>query len=294
MDAKVLRYFVVLIDTKSYSKAAKELYLTPQGVQSAIKRLESQLEVSLVEQHSGGVWPTEYGEILYRHAHQIVYETDACVNEIKSRVRLNSGSLLLGVSTGLTNVISRESIIAFNTETQTNAQVDVMRTMVDYDCESALRAGMCDFALLNNPIDLAHFTMVPLHADTMFLWVPESHPLSEKESVCVNELSELHIVCLTPNEFATSKRNIPVLLDSGCRLIFADEMIEVLERSMKLGICGLTVRSHINAFAHEGYVGVPIQDMTWGFGLAYKSDRVFAKYDKEFIEHMKSLASFYV
>lgn len=43
MDTKVFRYFIELASVKNYSRAAKTLYISPQGLSSSIKRLEGSI-----------------------------------------------------------------------------------------------------------------------------------------------------------------------------------------------------------------------------------------------------------
>ena len=101
MDIKVYRYFITLARTKNYAKAAKDLYITPQGLSSSIKRLESSLGVPLFDSRSGSIELTEYGAILYRRVRSILREHDEMQEEIRSLYRRKSGRILLSASTGI-------------------------------------------------------------------------------------------------------------------------------------------------------------------------------------------------
>ena len=68
MDIKVCRYFITLAQTKSYAKAARELYLTTQGLSTSIKRLEATMGVPLISNETGSLELTEYGKIFYHRA----------------------------------------------------------------------------------------------------------------------------------------------------------------------------------------------------------------------------------
>ena len=49
MDTRVFAYVAKLADTGSYARAARELFITKQGLASAIERLERSLNVPLFE-----------------------------------------------------------------------------------------------------------------------------------------------------------------------------------------------------------------------------------------------------
>lgn len=295
MDVKVFRYFVTLVRFKSYTRAARELYMTTQGLQSAIRRLESSIGVSLLNPQIGTIELTEYGIIFYRYAQSILHEHDSMMDEIVNLQNRERGRILLSVSTGLFNVFSRNNLDEFNVSSKTGATVEVMRTMLDYECENALLDKVCDFAFANDPIDHALFSSIPLHRDTMFLWVDATSPLAKHENLHCHDLEGLTITCLASNAFKTSRTIEDFLpeLVSKCTIVHADEMIEVLELAMKTKSCALTVRTHVKTFEKEGYKGIPILDLDWGFSVAYRSDRILSPQDKEFLKFLKQRAAFF-
>lgn len=295
MDSKVFGYVVALADTGSYARAAKQLYITPQGLASAIKRLEAAVGVPLFKGDHEGTVLTDYGRVFYRFALSFEQGYESTMEEIEKLRRKESKSILVSVSTGLFNVIPREVLLGFNETARTGAHVEISRTMVDYDCESCLLDKACDFALLNNPIDHRMLSSVPLHKDTMFLWLSADSPMAAWPSVTSADLEGMHLVCLAPDEYVTSRNLVAKLAGPavGCTLYPVDEMIEVLELAMRRGIAAVAVRSHVDAFPNEGYVGVPIEDLTWGFSVAYRQDRDLSSWDQEFLSFLSSHALFY-
>lgn len=246
MDIKVYRYFTALARTKNYARAAKELYITPQGLSSSIKRLESSLEVPLFDSKPGSIELTEYGTILYRRVRSILREHDEMQEEIRSLYRRKSGRILLSASTGIFNVIPREAVRNFNKTSKTGAHVDISRTVVDYDCETSLIERTCDFALLNDPIDHSVLASIPLQKDMMFLWVPADSPLANKDELDVGDLDGLAVSCVTSQEFKTSRKNEGILREQAprCTLLHEDEMISVVEEALRGGGYALLPRVH--------------------------------------------------
>ncbi|MEG2708711.1 MAG: LysR family transcriptional regulator, partial [Vagococcus sp.] len=54
---------------KSFSKAAKSLYLTQPAVSQSISQLETELDVRLFNRTPQGVMLTEEGKLLYDYVH---------------------------------------------------------------------------------------------------------------------------------------------------------------------------------------------------------------------------------
>ena len=59
MNQRQLKYFLEVYSTKSISKAAANLFVTPQGISKTIAALEKELNVSLFEHHHNRITPTK-------------------------------------------------------------------------------------------------------------------------------------------------------------------------------------------------------------------------------------------
>ena len=295
MDTKVFHNFTELARVKNYSRAAKTLYISPQGLSSSIKRLEGQLGVSLIEADGKGVKLTEYGEIFRKYAQDLSMEVDGMEREIDDLRRHNSGSLKFAVSIGLFNVFPRAAIDDFNDNADTTARIESVKTMLDDDCEQSLFDKTIDFALLNDPIDHSVFSSIPLHKDMMFLWMKKDDELAAKDFLTMDDLMGKTISCLASREFKTSRGIESILAKSpyNCTILHTDEVVETLEVAMHHHAYALTVRTHAQAFHHEGYLGIPIRNITWGFGVAWRTDRALSPQDEEFLSFLKSYQKFY-
>lgn len=295
VDTKVFGYIVSLAEEGSYGRAATRSFITSQGLASAIERLERALGVKLFDADHRGVALTEYGQVVYDFSKDFEEDYRSLVERLEELRRREKRAVSLAYSTGLLNVITREEIGRFDTDNPYGATVDILRAAYDHDCESLLLEKACDFALLNNPVVHPQLLTIPLHKDTMFLWTPENSEFARKPCVHLADLAGQDILCLAPDEY-TSLSGIERRIEEeapGCRLTYADQMIEVLERAMARGLMAITVRSHVDSFPNEGYVGVPIMDLTWGFSLTYRRNRALKPREESFIAFISSLAMFH-
>ncbi len=71
-DTVLLRTFVAIRDSGSFTKAAREVHLTQSAVSLHVKRLEDQVGSPLIVRKARGIGLTEQGEILLSYARRIL------------------------------------------------------------------------------------------------------------------------------------------------------------------------------------------------------------------------------
>lgn len=83
----LLLTFIYVVETGSFSKAAKELYITPASVMKQINALENHLEIQLVERTHRGIQLTNDGEKIYKKAKELIEDSDKFLSEFKEKDR---------------------------------------------------------------------------------------------------------------------------------------------------------------------------------------------------------------
>ena len=83
MDFKQLEVFVAVCKYQSFSKAARELFLTQPTVSSHIQNLEKELDTVLINRNNKNITLTKSGEILYDHAIKILNSCKKALYDIK-------------------------------------------------------------------------------------------------------------------------------------------------------------------------------------------------------------------
>lgn len=83
MDLKQLDIFVAVAKHQSFSKAAKELFLTQPTVSAHIQNLEKELNTVLVNRNNKIITLTRPGEILFEHAIYILNNCKRAIYDIK-------------------------------------------------------------------------------------------------------------------------------------------------------------------------------------------------------------------
>jgi DNA-binding transcriptional LysR family regulator len=93
---ELLRTFLAIVDTRSFTKTAVTLGISQPTVSGHIKRLQDQLSADLLDRSAPGVRLTEQGEIVASYARQILAAHDELFNRLE-RGRSPIARLRIGI-----------------------------------------------------------------------------------------------------------------------------------------------------------------------------------------------------
>ncbi|WML32570.1 LysR family transcriptional regulator [Clostridium sp. OS1-26] len=158
MDIKQLKYFLQVCKHKSFSKAAKEIYITQQGLSKAISNLEEELQYPLFYNTTKGIRITKYGEYLQRQSEHIVQEFDLILEGLNKMANINEGTLRACFSFGVLNALSPDIIPGF-CEAYPNIEL-IVKTYPDSICEEVVMNENVDLALSIGPINKKTFILL--------------------------------------------------------------------------------------------------------------------------------------
>jgi LysR family transcriptional regulator, nitrogen assimilation regulatory protein len=98
VDVKQLRYFLGVLDKKSFTKAAQFLHIAQPALGLHIRRLEAELGVKLLVRHSRGIVPTEAGTLLARYAESVLKEFQRMRQDMLDFSGTVRGNVTIGLS----------------------------------------------------------------------------------------------------------------------------------------------------------------------------------------------------
>jgi DNA-binding transcriptional LysR family regulator len=123
VDIDLLRTFLAIAETRSFSKAAERVFRTPSAVSMQVKKLEDLLGVSVFTRDSRSVALTAEGELLVGYARRIL----ALSNEMMARFVMPDvqGTVRLGAADDHGERLLPQVLTRF-AETHPNVAVDVV------------------------------------------------------------------------------------------------------------------------------------------------------------------------
>lgn len=98
INLNLLKYFYEVVNIGNITKAGEKMLVSQPAITKAIKELESELNVTLLERNKKGVIPTEEGKILYEHIKVMFQDFNSTLN-ILENTHNKSGHLYIGATT---------------------------------------------------------------------------------------------------------------------------------------------------------------------------------------------------
>jgi len=98
LDLRLIRYFVAVACEGNVTRAAELLHISQPSLSAAVKQLEQQLGVQLLERSGRRIAVTAAGELLLRRGQELLEHADAVAGEVSQRGSATAGRLRLGLT----------------------------------------------------------------------------------------------------------------------------------------------------------------------------------------------------
>ncbi|MCR5294898.1 MAG: LysR family transcriptional regulator [Lachnospiraceae bacterium] len=190
MTIRHLKIFITVYQKESITKAAEALHMTQPTVTRAIQELEEHYARQLFERIHRKLYITEAGKRLYPQALHIAAALDQMEKDMTGWDE--SGSLRIGAGTTLGCVLLPRVLSEF----QKIHPLLTLRSIVTdkTHLQSMLLHNEIDFALIEGAPEEPSLKKVYIGKDRMILLLPKSHPLSIKDEITIQDISEQPII----------------------------------------------------------------------------------------------------
>ena len=194
MTLQELRYLVALADTGHFGRAARACFVSQPTLSAALKKLEGELDVVLVERTKRRVAFTEPGRVLVAQA-RVVLEEARRFEELAAQTREPlAGDFRLGVIPTIGPYLLPHVLRGLR------AAFPKLRLLLR-EAQTAillgeLRSARVDAALLALPVAGDDLARAPLYDEPFLLALPRGHPLAKKARVRTDALAELPLLLL--------------------------------------------------------------------------------------------------
>ncbi len=206
MDIGRLYEYITLAECLNYSKAAQQLYITQPVLSRHIHDLEVHVGAQLLVRDTHSVELTPIGKLFYDEAVVIVGDYENALKKVADTAHGTIGYLKIGFMSAAVEPFLRDFVLKFRKE-QPSIQLDFEAM----DLDELLRA------LNSNRVDIGFATHVsgdvakPFHVhqvltDGLCLAVSTENELSKRDSLSIEEISNIPVVCLSKNEHPATHR----------------------------------------------------------------------------------------
>ncbi|GAB6174318.1 LysR family transcriptional regulator [Paradesulfitobacterium aromaticivorans] len=188
MIVESLRVFVTVVDKKSFSRAADELFISQPSVSLHIRNLENEFNVKLLNRSPKQVEPTESGRILYEQARQILLLYNQAKENIDELRNVVKGNLKIGASFTIGEYVLPRLMAEYATQ-YPYVEIEVMIANTE-EVIQALRANQLHIGLVEGKVTHTDILSEPFMEDEMILVVPPKHPLAGHQEVMAERLHD--------------------------------------------------------------------------------------------------------
>lgn len=208
MELRTIRAFIEVVRQGGFSHAAKIVFATQSTVSKAVKQLEDELGITLLDRIGHRSKLTAAGEIVYRHGTVMLAHGKEMQVELEELRGLKKGGLRIGFPPLGSNTLFASLFATFR---QKYPNIDLH--LVEHGgkrLEKLLLEGELDLAASLLPVS-EEFEWQEVRREPMDLLVAVDHPLAQRTTVSYKELAEFPFILYAPG-FALN----PIILEA-CR-----------------------------------------------------------------------------
>jgi DNA-binding transcriptional LysR family regulator len=236
MHVETLRTYCDLVETGSFSLAAKRNRVTQSAVSQQLRTLEQRYGTRLLERTRGSrAQPTEAGRTLYHGLVPLLEALTALERGLREPPGTIAGSVRVSTvySVGL-HTLPRAMKKFLRLHPQVSLRLEYRRTDQVVD---ACLAGDADFGIVALPSRRPQLAVVPLREDELVVVVPPEHRLARRRQLSLRELDSEAFIAFE-RDIPTRKWIDRALRRSGATVSYAMELdnVETIKRSVEAGL----------------------------------------------------------
>ncbi|PZU22170.1 MAG: LysR family transcriptional regulator [Shinella sp.] len=271
MELRTLRAFVEVVRRGGFSEAAKTVFTTQSAVSKAVRQLEDELGLTLLDRIGHRSTLTAAGEIVYRRALTMLAERDDLLAELEEFRGLKRGRLRLGLPP-----IGSDALFAPLFAIYRSRYPGIEIQLVEHGSkrlEELVRDGEVDLGGSLLPVSEA-FDWQEVRLEPIHVLLPEDHPLASEEAIPLERLKDMAFIlfdagfALNPIilEACQSRGFEPQVAARSSQINFIVELV-----AAGLGV-GFLPRLIARQRVHAGVVHRPVVDpgMNWHMAFVWR------------------------
>lgn len=186
MEDHRLKAFCLVVELKSFSKAAEAKFMTQSAMSHLIKNLEDELGVKLLNRHSKTVTPTRAGRLFYEHARQILEQYKKMQDDIYTLVQKVKGALHIGASTTAATYLLPQVFYDFSKK-YPEVRIEISSSNTENIINDLLE-GRIDIGIVEGNLKNKKVFFEEIAEDEIVIISSDDNPLTKKKSVAPHDL----------------------------------------------------------------------------------------------------------
>jgi DNA-binding transcriptional LysR family regulator len=187
MEDHRLKSYCLVVETKSFSRAAQAKHMTQSAMSRLVKGLEDETGVTLLLRRGKAAVPTPEGMLFYEHAKRILDGYAKMEQDVAAAGRAARGALRLGVSRTPAVHLLPQVLYDFS-KAHPGIRIELSVCATE-NVVRDLRDGRIDLGLVEDGVGDRTVQTEAVAGDEIVLVAPEDHPLAKKRKVTVQDLA---------------------------------------------------------------------------------------------------------
>lgn len=235
MNCEGWKIFRDIARTRSFSKAARQNYLTQPAVSIQLKRLEEELGVKLIERSSRTVKVTADGERLLPYIEELLARCETLKDIAAEKDPTPKGTVRVATipSVGmyeLSHLLSQY----IKKYPHIHLHLQYRRSDIIYDL---VRKDKADIGIVAYPEPSQGIHITPFGSDHMVVLLPRRHPLAHRKRIRFTQIDGEKFIAFD-NNVPTGKAVNQLLKEHGVqvRVQMVNDNIDMIKKCVELGI----------------------------------------------------------
>lgn len=299
MEFRQIESFISIAKYKSFSKAAKQLYLTQPTLSTHIQSLEEELDTLLFDRSTKQLCLTKAGEIFYDYARDLIFRKEELLMEVGSFTGRLHGTLHIHASTVPEQYLLPTLLKGFLKD-YPDLQVKVNH-LDSFDILHAIKDQRIDFGFSGAEPKDPQLESIPLFEDEMILVCSPNFSRAD-EPITSKDLSSLPLII---REYGSGTRDLFAKELKKKKISLRDLHLRIQSESLEL-IKSLVIQNEGCAILSKISVQkeidkkilctIPISDMELKryFYLVYPKARSISPIHQTFIAYVKKSEALWI
>jgi len=197
MHIENFKIFSDLVESESFSRAAKLNGITQSAVSQQLRAMEKHFSILIVDRSQKQFRLTREGQKLYESAKEILYLYDKLNSELQEMKKVISGTIHISTvySIGLHELPPYVKVFLAKFP-EVNIRVEYRRANMVYE---DILTNSIDLGLIAYPQKHKQLEVLPFHDDILVLVVSPEHPVAQRNSVDIQDVAGQKFIGFEPD-----------------------------------------------------------------------------------------------
>lgn len=290
MHIQNFKTFCDLVETKSFSKAARLNEVTQSAVSQQLKAMEAHYDMLIIDRNQKKFRLTPQGTALYSTFKEILDLYDKLNCEIQEMRNIVSGTIQISTVNSIGLHELPPYLKSFIKEfPSVNARVEYRRANLVYD---DVLHGNADLGLVAFPPPHKELTIIPFANDELIIAMSPEHHLTKKRTIAMDDLNGIEFIAFE-RDIPTRKATDEILAKAGVEVSVVMEFdnVETVKRAIEInaGVAILPASTVVTESERNQLVIYKLEGGIHNRPLAviHKKNRILTPALRSFVELMQ-------